>query len=161
MEITQELLHKLFEYKNGILFWKIRPANNIHIGAKAGSLHHTGYYQVRINWKFYRTHRLIFLFHHGYLPKFIDHINGIKHDNRIENLRVASPSQNCHNRRVNKNNTSGVKGVTWHKRDKKWYVRVGILGNLKSFGYYDDLELAELVAIEARNKYHGDFANHG
>ena len=58
-------------------------------------------------------------------------------------------------------NTSGVKGVSWRRKSKKWTVRVTVDGEYKSFGSYDDLELAELVAIEARNKYHKEFANHG
>jgi len=66
---------------------------------------------------------LIFLYHHGYLPKFVDHIDGNKKNNRIENLREATKSQNAMNQKVSTRNTSGIKGVMWHKRDKKWFVQ--------------------------------------
>ena len=66
--------------------------------------------------------------------------------------------QNAYNTKIRTNNTSGVKGVSWHKKDKKWRVRVCVDGVNNFIGNFDDLELAELVAIEARDKYHGKFA---
>ena len=72
-----------------------------------------------------------------------------------------SDTKNGKNRKTPKNNTSGVKGVSWHKRSKKWVVSIGVNWKRKALGYFDDLDLAELVSIEARNKYHGEFANHG
>ena len=115
---------------------------------------------VEIDHKSYSVHRLVWLMHHGVLPEFLDHINGNKLDNRIENLRPATKSQNNQNKRLYSNNTSGVKGVCWHKRIKKWQVNVRVNGKQKSFGFFDDIELAELVASEARNKLHGQFARH-
>jgi hypothetical protein len=64
------------------------------------------------------------------------------------------------NRKLFKNNTSGCKGVYWNKRNRKWQVSVGVSKKQKHIGYFDDLELAELVALEARDKYHGNFAKH-
>lgn len=161
MEVTQELLHELFEYKNGELYWKISPSNNVKIGDKAGCLSSTGYLFVGIKNKLYRCHRLIFLMHHGHLPKYIDHINNNPSDNRIENLRVCTIQQNQFNSKIPKNNSSGYKGIFWIEACKKWRVRIRVNGKLKSFGYFDALELAALVAHEARLKYHGEFANHG
>ncbi|QFH28235.1 hypothetical protein D8Z68_07985 [Escherichia coli] len=59
---------------------------------------------------------------------------------------------------IRKNSKSGCRGVTWHKRQKKWNVRLGFHGKSKHFGCFDDLELAVLVAEEARDKYYGDFS---
>jgi len=159
--ITQDYLNQLFEYRDGELYWKIKPSTNINIGAKAGHLNPTGYSQTSINNKRYRNHRLIFLMHHGYLPECLDHIDGNPSNNKIENLRAATFTQNQHNRKLGRDNTSGVKGVNWHKATKKWRVTISVNNKHKHFGCFDDLELASLVAQEARNKYHGAFANHG
>jgi hypothetical protein len=95
------------------------------------------------------------------LPKEIDHINGDRQDNRLENLREVTRSQNQLNKSLAKNNTSGTKGVSWHKKSKSWTVRLSVDKQSKNIGYFKDLELAELVAIEARNKYHGNYTKLG
>jgi hypothetical protein len=157
--ITQELVKSLFDYKDGVLYWKIKQAHCIKIGNLAGTLDiSTGYYRVPIYKKLNRTHRIIFLYHHGYLPNFVDHIDGNKTNNKIENLRPITKSQNAMNKKIGTNNTSGTKGVMWHKRDKKWFVQVRVNSKCHSFGYYDNKELAELVAIEATNKLHQEFS---
>ena len=157
--LTREYLHELFEYKNGGLYRKVNKGT-AKMGDIAGCINSSGYLVTHINGKLYSNHRLIFLMFYGVLPKFIDHIDNNRSNNKIENLRKASFSQNQHNRKINKSSTSGVKGITWHKASQKWYVQLKINGKTKSFGLYDDLELAEFVAIEARNKYHGKFARH-
>jgi hypothetical protein len=158
--ITQDYVKQLFEYRDGNLYWKVN-AGKIKVGAKAGTPNQNGYFQTRINGKRYLNHRLIFLMHHGHLPKYLDHINGNPSNNKIENLRAATLTENQHNRKLGKDNTSGYKGVSWFKAKNKWRVRIEVNKVSKFFGYFDDLELAELVAQEARNKYHGEFANHG
>jgi hypothetical protein len=102
----------------------------------------------------------VWLWHGRELPALIDHINGDRGDNRIENLRAATPSQNVCNTKIKSTNTSGVKGVNWVKRLKKWQVRLNIQNRVMHFGLYRDFDLAELVAAEARNKHHGAFARH-
>lgn len=161
MTITQELLKELFEYRDGKLFWKTSRKNQIKINTEAGCVSTSGYCDIRVNNKLYRAHRLIFLMLKGYLPKYIDHINRIKDDNRIENLRECTQSENLRNTKTYSNNTSGVKGVSWKKDKNKWQAFIYLEGKQKNLGHYDDLELAELVAQEARIKYHGDFANNG
>jgi hypothetical protein len=101
---------------------------------------------------------LIFLLEHGYLPKEIDHINGDRPDNRIENLREATRRENPYNQGMCKNNTSGFRGVSWHNHSKAWLVRLCVNGKSKIIGYFKDLELAGLVADEARALHHGKFA---
>lgn len=159
MTITPLKLHELFEYKDGNLYRKINR-KAYKAGSKAGSIDRYGYTSIRIEGKNYLAHRLIYLMHHGNMPKFIDHIDGDKTNNKIENLRPCELVQNSWNAKISVKNTSGVKNVMWHKRDCKWQVTVSIGGRQKHFGYYDDLDLAELVAIEARNKYHKQFARH-
>jgi hypothetical protein len=159
--ITQDYVKQLFEYRDGALYWKISLNSRSIIGKKAGSLSSKGYFRVSINGKTRYIHRLIFLMHHGYVPKIIDHKDGNSLNNKIENLRSATYFENCMNAKLSKTNTSGVKNVCWYKGRDKWHVRVSINGKEKSFGYFDDLELADLVAQEVRDKYHGKFANHG
>ncbi len=153
--ITQQELLERFEYRDGKLCRQLKT------GLKAmGTLTAYGYIQARINNKSYLVHRLIFLMHHGYLPKQVDHINNDKTDNRIENLRESTQSENMFNVKINKLNTSGVKNVYWHKRAKSWCVRVKVEAKEKYIGLFKDLEAAELAAHLAREKYHGEFARH-
>ena len=155
MEITQELLQSMFEYKDGMLYKK-------ETGDKISThLSGRGYLQTSLYKKSVFVHRLIFIYVYGYSPISVDHINGNKLDNRSENLREASVTENNRNVGLRKDNSSGVKGVYWKTANKKWRAQIRIDGKRKHLGYFDDLELAELVAIEARNKYHGEFANHG
>ena len=160
--VTQKLLQELFDYSNGTLIRKISRSRLGKIGDVAGCLDKSsGYYRIGIKGKWYLLHRMIFLHQNGFMPTFIDHINGLPTDNRIENLRVATKEQNCQNRIKHKNNTSGLKNVSWHKVHNKWGVSVYVNSKKKHFGYFEDLELADLVAQEARSKYHGQFArNH-
>jgi hypothetical protein len=132
------------------------------IGEIAGFINKTnGYRIMKVYGKTYSVHQIVFLMNHGFIPKEIDHINGNRADNRIENLREVTRSQNQMNIGLRKTNTSGVKNVHWKKQHKKWQVSMYIHGKRKDFGRYDDLELAELVAMEVRDKYHGEYANHG
>jgi hypothetical protein len=157
--LTQKEAQECFDYKDGILYWKFRAANRIKVGSPAGSIDpSTGYHKTYVYGKFYKTHRVIFLYHHGYLPEFVDHIDGDKINNKIDNLRPTTKSQNAMNQKVRADNKSGTKGVRWHKRDKKWLVQLTVNSKTHSFGYFEEKELAELVAIEATNKLHKEFS---
>ena len=158
--LNQKLLLKTFEYKEGHLYWKF-DQGTARKNKKAGSLRKDGYWRIGFKGKAPTAHRIIFLYHHGYLPKNIDHINGIKTDNRIENLRAATDSQNQYNSKINTKNKSGIKGVSWNKQTKKWVVYLCINGKNKNFGKYFDINVAKFVANTMRYKYHGEFANNG
>lgn len=159
--ISQQELIELLEYKNGVLYVKSRYCDRHAIGKALGTVNKDGYLQTSIYKRKYYVHRLVFLYHYGFLPKSIDHINTEKQDNRIENLREATLAENNCNILWNKRNTSGVKDVSWHSKNKKWIVTVRHNKKSMYFGSYQDLETAKQAAINARNKYHGDFANHG
>ena len=160
MALTQQQVQELFEYRDGALYWKkVNPlAHIIKVGDKVGSRHHTGYVYTKVNGINMAEHRLIFLLHHGYLPEEVDHIDNNRANNKIENLRAATALTNAQNATIRKDNTSGVKGVHWNKNRNNWRVRVQVNNKRIVIGDFKDLELAELVAIEARNKYHGQFA---
>jgi hypothetical protein len=157
--LTKELLESLFAYIDGKLIRK--TGRKGEIGSFAGCIHKgTGYVHVKINHRAYKMHRVVFLLHHGYLPEIVDHIDGDKTNNRIENLRAANKQENCMNQKIRSTNSSSIKGVSWHKTNKKW--KVALCKNYKSFYYgtYADKELAELVAIEATNLLHGNFSSY-
>ena len=158
--INKDYLHELFEYKDGELYWKVTLSNKRKKGDMAGCLLPKGYKTIGIDGKNYFMHRLIFLMFYGYLPKKIDHKDGNAKNNKIENLRNASDLENSYNAKIRKDNTSGCKGVIWHKYEKKWIVVIKAKNKVIYSKYFDNLELADLVAQEARNKYHKDFARH-
>lgn len=160
--ITKELLNELFIYNNGNLFVKNVSKKNtrLKIGDKAGHTTKQGYGLIKINGKSYLLHRVIYCMHYGYFPNQVDHIDNNPINNKIENLREVTGSQNCMNKKISIRNTSGYKNVCWHKAAKKWRVQIKIKGVSKNFGCYEDIELADLVAHEVRNKYFGKYARH-
>ncbi len=90
--------------------------------------------------------------------EFIDHINGNSLDNRRENLRIATNAQNLHNRKSNSTNTSGYKGVYWHKPTKKWRAKISVMGKIHYLGQYNTPEEAYAVYCKAATLYFGEFA---
>lgn len=159
--ITQARALELFEYRDGCLYWRVKPAKQISVGAEAGCKNSHGYSVVRVDGVLYGAHRIVFLMHHGYLPKYIDHADGNRLNNRIENLRAANACENGYNKPAQSNNKSGCKGVRWQKQIKHWCVEIQVNKVKKYLGIYKDLELADLVAQEARDLYHGKFARNG
>ena len=161
--LTQEEAHRLFEYKDGVLFWKIRPALCKKIGDVVGGTNGTKQPYLRSRYKNQRfmVHQIVFLMHHGFLPKIIDHIDGNIQNNKIENLREATASQNSHNQKLHVNNKSGHRCVTWHKHHQAWMVKVALNGKSIVTKYLKDFELACLVADEARDLFHGKYAFKG
>jgi hypothetical protein len=160
----QEQLKTLFTYfpASGNFYRKTSPCNSVKRGDKAGGKHMDGYHYIRFQGKPVGSHRLAWLFMYGEWPsEKVDHINGDKADNRIENLRLATQSENQLNRKRCSRNTTGVKGVAVHSASGKYQVTLTVEGKKKHFGLFEDLETAELVARGAREKYHGEYCNHG
>ena len=153
---TKEHLQSLFEYKDGNLFWKEKKGIKLP-GALAGTPSHH-YSQICIDYKIYRTHRLIWAYHHGPSKFFIDHINGNTFDNHIENLRECTICENQHNRKVSKNNKSGVKGVSWSNQKQKWRARVLLDGKEVHVGFFNSIDDAKASIDAARNELHKGFA---
>lgn len=162
--MNQELVRHLFDYVDGHLIWKNKTSaySNNNIGKVAGSKSKRfRYLRVKVASNMYLIHRLVFLWHHGFIPEKTDHINRDSFDNRIENLRECTASQNMMNSKVRSDSKTGVKGVHWSKSRMKWHVHIGFEGKKKHLGSFESLTEAETVAISARNKLHGEFFNHG
>lgn len=160
--VNQEELHKILDYDplTGIFRWKVAKGYKIKVGSIAGSETGRGYLRIVIDNKKYMAHRLAWFHTFGeWPPKFIDHINGNKLDNKLSNLRLATRAENGYNRPALKNNTSGVKGVYWHTGEEKWRGRMHVDGVEIQIGRWDSLDEARLAMEKARKDLHGEFAN--
>lgn len=158
MDLTQARVRELFDYKDGFLYWRIKPSRDTVIGALCGCERNDGYRVITIEGRKYLAHRIIFFWHYGFLPRSIDHIDRDPRNNRIENLRQATHSQNHCNRSKQKNNTSGYKGVSWISRDKKFQTKIKVGEKHIHLGYFNSAQEAHDAYIKAANKHFGEFA---
>ena len=162
--LTQEKLYSILNYDQdtGIFTWKVNRRNKAKINTVAGYKESEGYIVISVFGKSYKAHRLAWLYVYGELPnEYIDHINGNKSDNKIENLRICTNAENQWNSKISSKNVSGVKGVHWCNTKKRWKAKLSINGKIKHIGYFTDLESAKIKLMEAREKLHKDYANHG
>lgn len=126
-----------------------------------GTLHNKGYTQISLDGKHYLIHRLVaiaFILNPDN-KSCIDHINSIKIDNRIDNIRWATGTENNQNQKIRKDNTSGTKGVYWNKRDKKWIAQIYIDKKKVNLGSFDNIEDAIKARQEKAKEIFGDFLN--
>ncbi len=145
----------------GVFTWKADRGRLAKKGSIAGCLRRNGYIEIVIHSRLYKAHRLAWLYVHGDIPTvYIDHINGVRSDNRIANLRLASFCENQRNCKRKSTNSSGVKGVSWHARLKKWRARIYTHNKRLHLGLFTCLEEAEKAIQSARNQFHGQFARH-
>jgi hypothetical protein len=156
--IDSTYLREVLEYnpQTGIFIWKNRTSTCVKIGDIAGWIDFHGYHSIRLNKKIYRAHRLAWLYVYGKFPKMnIDHINGIKTDNRIENLREATTSENGQNKKKSmSNNKSGYLGVSKIKNKDRWCAFIKVNGKNKNLGSFKTPELASIAYINAKRNLH-------
>lgn len=139
---------------SGTIIWK-------RTGKKAGSRKGSGYQNVMVDKKSYLAHRIVWAAHYGEFPAgHIDHINGVRDDNRIANLRVVTPAENQKNTRLDRRNTSGVSGVRFREDRKLWEASIRVGGKLRHLGRFVRQEQAILQRRLAESFY-GFHANHG
>lgn len=156
-DLTFKEANELFTYSGGQLFWKARGKSRRYkkpVGWKAPN----GYLRVEIGRKTYAVHRIIWVLHGNQLTESIDHINGNVTDNRIENLRGATQSQNSMNRRLRRDSRSGIKGVSWNKQRNKWRAGVTLNGKCYCAGYFECKDDAAKAVTSLRLQLHGEFA---
>ena len=162
-ELRKIVMERLsYDSRTGIFKWEIRASSHVPKGSKAGNLHkQTGYVKIKILGRSYRAHRLAWLIMYGsFPPDQIDHINGIRHDNRISNLRAVTHAENNRNRAFDIRNKSGYTGIAYNKKTNKWIAQIGGTRKRVYLGSFENKE----DAIEARRiaeinyNYH---PNHG
>lgn len=163
--LTPEKLHELLEYdpETGTLTWKCRgnPQWDARFAGKAAfTSYRNGYKAGGIFNKMYDAHRIIWMMVHGEWPNTIDHINGVKDDNRIENLRNVTQAENCRNAKRTRNNKSGHNGVSWSKGSRKWLAQIMVNRKCIYLGRFIDIEDA-IAARAAAEIEHGFHENHG
>jgi len=149
--ISHARAHEMFAYLDGGLIRMERTSARALVGDEAGCLKSDGYCQISVDGRLYKRHRLIFFMFNGYWPKNdIDHINRDRSDDRIENLREATRSQNHRNSERYEN----AKGYCFHKRRRKWHAQIRVNGKSIHLGYHDTEPEAEAAFIAARIQYH-------
>jgi len=159
--LTQERLKELLSYcKETGLFTRLVTAGGMKAGVVAGTMHSDGYVTVRVDNYIYKAHRLAWFYEYGFFPpNEIDHINRVRDDNRITNLRLATKSENLRNRPVFERSKSGIKGIYFNKRLKKWQAKLFVNKKIIHLGWHKDIDDAKKAYKLGSIKYHGEFGS--
>ena len=153
-ELVRELLH--YDPDTGRFAWRLGRFGTRGAGGRAGYTEPRGYRQIRVAGRLYLEHRLVWLYVNGTWPSNqIDHVNGIKGDNRIANLREATASENQGNqRKARSNSTTGFLGVCWDKPNKKFRAQIMFSGKQKYIGMFSTAEQAHQAYLVAKRELH-------
>jgi len=157
--VSREYISTLLRYdpETGDLYWRVTKSAKAVAGQKAGSVNQHGHVNLQIDKKMYAAHQIVFLLHHGYIPKEIDHINRVKTDNRIENLRPCTSTQNKGNVGLLRTNKTGIRGVSINGKTGKYHAQIKINGKQTYLGRFDTAEEAALMYQGAAKLYFGEF----
>lgn len=159
--ITQARLKELLYYSpsTGQFFWNVSRGNQMRRGDRAGTQRADGYWLIRIDGVCYYAHCLAYLYVHGSLPSDVtDHANADCSRNPIANLRPASYAQNQWNARLRRDNTVGLKGVSFYKPNGQYRAQIKRLGRKKHLGYFATPEEAHAAYLAAAQACFGEFA---
>jgi hypothetical protein len=162
-QIGADRLREILDYDKGtgLFTWRVKTSNRAVVGKVAGAVTKHGYIQIQIDGKIYLAHRLAWLHVHGEWPSHqVDHIDQVRGNNAISNLRPATATQNAYNSAA-RPSRSGIKGVSWSKVSGKWVAHVIADKVHYHLGLFDCMNEAASVVAEARKRLHGEFANHG
>jgi hypothetical protein len=163
---SQNLLREIFVYNNGEMVWAARGYGRFDkqfAGRVAGNITKNGYKNIRLSeYGLIMCHMIVWIYHNGEIPGGfdIDHIDGDRLNNRLENLRLCTRSQNLFNMKIRKDNASGVKGLSWNEKSKSWRARISVNKIKIEVGSFPKKESAIIAIKEARAKHHGDFSRH-
>ena len=145
-ELDLTMMKERLELSEGKLYWK-SGKGGVQEGSRAGCLSSSGYRLLRLNKKIYKEHRIIYYLYYGEWPSDIqiDHINGIRDDNRPTNLRLVSNGQNGRSFNKPRGGTSRFRGVCWNKNKGKWVAQITHNRVHKGLGYFTSEEEAALA----------------
>lgn len=154
--ISQHRLKELLNYdpETGVFTWVHTRGSKALAGSIAGHAEFNRYVNIMLDRKLYKAHRLAWLYVYGVWPTEIDHIDQCKHNNRINNLREVESSENKQNIAWFSHNTSGHKGVTWHKANQKWQAQIKVRGKNVYLGTFLTIEDAVKARQSALSEYH-------
>jgi hypothetical protein len=141
----------------GNIYWTTSPSRKLKPGHLAGGVDSQGYWTIRYKKVVLSAHRLIWMKLYGYLPIQIDHKDGIKSNNALINLREANNSQNGMNKGIQKNNTTGYKGVCLNKSTGRYYAKICVNRVTTHLGYFETALQASEAYQQAQAIYHGEF----
>lgn len=161
--MNQQIFNKHFTYIEGTLVWKLPRTNRVKVGSRAGYVVTGGYRQIHLMGTNYQEHRVIWIMHYGDIPEdlTVDHKDRNKLNNYVDNLRLATATEQTCNSSICKRNSTGVKGVNFNKQHQKYVARVMLNGKSKYLGLFDTVESAAKAVVTARNELHGNFACDG
>ena len=147
-DISQSIARELFKYSNGVLFWKEDRRSRKIKGKVAGHIDSTGYVRINTGGKKYLAHRIIYIYHYGdiFSGLSVDHINRVKNDNRIENLRLVTHQENNFNK--------GAKGYYFMASRNKYIAHIAVNGTKIHLGCYDEEDEAKKAYQDAKYKHH-------
>lgn len=154
-EKLRELLH--YDPETGIFVWRVRVSQAVKVGHVAGRINYDGYSTIKILGYEYRAHRLAMFYAEGIMPPAeVDHINGIRLDNRLANLRHADRSTNAQNMRkaLSTNLSCGLMGATWDKTRKTWKASIQVNGKKRTLGAFATAQEAHDCYIAAKRTHH-------
>lgn len=150
-----------YNQSTGVFTWKL-PRRCIRAGSAAGTINHYGYVVIKIDGLTYKAHRLAWMWATGRFSDLeIDHINRIRSDNRLSNLREATSSQNKHNASMRTDNTSGLKGVSYSADRRKFVAQISVNGKNQNLGRFSTDQEAAAAYRNAALRLHGEFASAG
>lgn len=162
-------IREFIDYIDGVLYWRKFPNNHYKdckIGDPVGTVctdhMYKGYMVFCFDGKQQFNHNAIWEGFYGPIPpgKRVDHIDGNRSNNKIDNLRLCDHAQNMWNTGLSRRNKTGVKGLSWYEKEQAW------IGQIVAYGKSHqkrskDRETVEKWLVETRNRLHGEFANHG
>ena len=160
-KLTADRLREVLNYDpdTGKWTWAISAGRKL-AGDTAGTINGSGYIYIQVDGKQYRSHRLAWMWMTGSFPcGQVDHVNCSRIDNRWSNLRQADSVQNKGNSPTQRNNTSGIRGVSWNKTAKRWQASLRKNGKLIHLGNFMEIEDAAAAYASAALKHFGDFAH--
>ena len=159
--LTRARLTSLLAYDQttGHFAWRVATNGRVKVGQRAGSPNRDGYIQIKIDRRLYGAHRLAWFYVYGAWPvEEIDHRNGRRADNSLSNLREATRAQQMANLKRPRTNTSGFKGVSFHKKRRRWRAYIAVDGRPRHLGYFDTAEAAHAAYAAAAAEQFGEFA---